>query len=112
MIVIELNVQRTVFFTRVLNLILVGVSSCILAYSGIESVVQTASLVRSWKEIRKAYTFLTLTVGIFTPLLAAIVLSSTINLSQHETDLITQLAIVCVLKNKFFYVLCFCIERR
>jgi amino acid transporter len=33
--------------------VVVGVSSCILAYSGIESVVQTASLVSSWKEIRK-----------------------------------------------------------
>jgi amino acid transporter len=72
--------------------VIVGVSSCILAYSGIESVVQTASLVKSWKEIRKAYTFLGLTVGIFTPLLAAIVLSSPLNISEHETDLITQFA--------------------
>lgn len=72
--------------------VIVGVSSCILAYSGIESVVQTASLVKSWKEIKKAYTFLAWTVGIFTPLLAAIVLSSKINISHHETDLITQFA--------------------
>jgi amino acid transporter len=72
--------------------VIVGVSSCILAYSGIESVVQTASLVRSWKEIRKAYTFLAWTVGLFTPLLAAIVLSSRINIAHHETDLITQFA--------------------
>ncbi|MFA6468740.1 MAG: APC family permease [Bacteroidota bacterium] len=72
--------------------VIVGVSSCILAYSGIESVVQTAGLVKSWKEIRKAYTFLALTVGIFTPLLAAIVLSSKINIAHHETDLITQFA--------------------
>ncbi|MDD8018181.1 MAG: APC family permease [Bacteroidota bacterium] len=72
--------------------VVVGVSSCILAYSGIESVVQTASLVKSWKEIRKAYTFLALTVGIFTPVLAAIVLSSKINISGHETDLITHFA--------------------
>jgi amino acid transporter len=72
--------------------VIVGVSSCILAYSGIESVVQTASLVRSWKEIRKAYTFLALTVGLFTPVLAAIVLSSRIDITHHETDLITQFA--------------------
>ncbi|MBI2427347.1 MAG: APC family permease [Ignavibacteriales bacterium] len=72
--------------------VIVGVSSCILAYSGIESVVQTASLVKSWKEIRKAYTFLALTVGLFTPVLAAVVLSSNINVSHHETDLITQFA--------------------
>ncbi|MGE5315647.1 MAG: APC family permease [Acidobacteriota bacterium] len=72
--------------------VVVGVSSCILAYSGIESVVQTASLVRSWKEIRRAYTFLALTVGLFTPAIAAIVLSSNINFSLHETDLITHFA--------------------
>ena len=72
--------------------VIVGVSSCILAYSGIESVVQTASLVKSWKEIRKAYTFLALTVGLFTPILAAIVLSSNISIERHETDLITQFA--------------------
>jgi amino acid transporter len=72
--------------------VIVGISSCILAYSGIESVVQTASLVKSWKEIKKAYTFLAWTVGLFTPILAAIVLSSKINISRHETDLITQFA--------------------
>lgn len=72
--------------------VIVGVSSCILAYSGIESVVQTASLVRSWKEIRKAYTFLALTVGLFTPLLAAVVLSSSLDPAHHETDLIAQFA--------------------
>jgi amino acid transporter len=72
--------------------VIVGVSSCILAYSGIESVVQTASLVKSWKDIRRAYTFLALTVGLFTPILAAIVLSSRINISHHETDLITEFA--------------------
>jgi len=72
--------------------LVVGVSSCILAYSGIESVVQTASLVRSWKEIRKAYTFLALTVGLFTPMLAAVVLSSSLDAGRHETDLIAQFA--------------------
>ncbi len=72
--------------------IIIGISSCILAYSGIESVVQTASLVKSWKEVRKAYTFLAVTTGIFTPLLAAVVLSSDINIWEHETDLITQFA--------------------
>lgn len=72
--------------------VIIGVSSCILAYSGIESVVQTAGLVKSWKDVKRAYLFLALTTGIFTPLLAAIVLSSNINVSQHETDLITQYA--------------------
>jgi amino acid transporter len=72
--------------------IVIGISSCILAYSGIESVVQTASLVKSWKDVSKAYFFLALTTGIFTPLLAAVVLSSDINIMEHETDLITQFA--------------------
>lgn len=45
-----------------------SIAFCILAYSGVESVLQTAGLVRSWKEIRKAYWFLALTVGLVTPL--------------------------------------------
>ncbi len=73
-------------------IIIVGLSSCILAYSGIESVVQTASLVKSWRDVGKAYIFLALTTGIFTPIMAAIVLSSNINFAEHETDLITQFA--------------------
>ncbi len=72
--------------------VVIGISSCILAYSGIESVVQTASLVQSWKEVSKAYLFLAVTTGIFTPVLAAVVLSSDINILEHETDLITQFA--------------------
>ncbi len=73
-------------------IIIVSISSCILAYSGIESVVQTAGLVKSWHDIRKAYIFLGVTIGIFTPLLSMIVLASNINVSAHETDLIAQFA--------------------
>ena len=62
---------------------------CILAYSGVESVLQTAGFVQSWKEIRKAYWFLFLTVGLVTPLVAALVLSSQIDFAAHEGDLIT-----------------------
>jgi hypothetical protein len=69
-----------------------SISSCILAYSGIESVVQTAGLVKDWKAIAKAYIFLAVTTGIFTPTLSALVLSSGINPAEHETDLITQFA--------------------
>lgn len=78
-------------FVAYQNLI-IGIGSCILAYSGIESVLQTASLVKSWKEIRKAYLFLAVTVGIVTPLIALFALSSGINFSQHETDLIPAFA--------------------
>ena len=69
-----------------------SIAFCILAYSGVESVLQTAGLVRSWKEIRKAYWFLALTVGLVTPLVSAFVLSSRIDFKAHEGDLITHYA--------------------
>lgn len=65
------------------------IAFCILAYSGIESVIQTAGFVRSWREIHKAYLFLAVTVGIATPLVAGLVLCSPINFSEHEGDLVT-----------------------
>src|SRR5439155_978551 len=43
------------------SVITIGVASCVLAYSGIESVIQTAGLVESWRDIAKAYWFLALT---------------------------------------------------
>ena len=72
--------------------IIIGIGSCILAYSGIESVLQTASLVKSWKEIRRAYMFLAVTVGLVTPLIALFALSSNVDISRHETDLIPAFA--------------------
>ncbi len=75
------------------GLFIVGIGSCILAYSGIESVVQTASLVKSWRDIGKAYIFLAVTTGIFTPLISALVLSSNVDFRAHETDLLTAFAI-------------------
>ncbi len=68
------------------------IAFCILAYSGIESVIQTAGFVRSWREIHKAYLFLALTVGIATPLVAGLVLCAPINFSEHEGDLVTHYA--------------------
>ncbi len=65
---------------------------CILAYSGVESVIQTAGLVKNWREIHKAYWFLALTVGIVTPLVAALALSANIDFKAHEGDLITHYA--------------------
>lgn len=69
-----------------------AISNCILAYSGIESVLQTARLSETWHNIKKAYTFLALTVGIFTPILSILVLTSNIDFHAHETDLITHYA--------------------
>jgi hypothetical protein len=66
----------------------IGVASCVLAYSGIESVLQTAGLVAGWKDISKAYWFLALTVGVATPVISALALSAPINFAQHEGDLI------------------------
>ncbi len=70
--------------------LVIGIGSCILAYSGIESVVQTAGLVRSWRDTGRAYIFLAVTTGIFTPLITALALSSGINPRENETDLMTQ----------------------
>lgn len=76
-----------------LEFMIFGLAGVILAYSGIESVIQTAGLVKSWKDIRKAYVFLALTVGIITPVITALVLTRTdINVAQHEGDLITHFA--------------------
>ena len=72
--------------------ITIGVASCVLAYSGIESVLQTAGLVEGWRDISRAYWFLALTVGIVTPLISALALSSPIDFAQHEGDLITHWA--------------------
>src|SRR5207249_11295432 len=75
-------------------IVTIGIASCILAYSGIESVIQTAGLVESWRAISKAYWFLALTVGIVTPLISALALSAPTDLAAHEGDLITQFATV------------------
>ncbi len=69
-----------------------SIAFCILAYSGVESVIQTAGFVRSWKEIRKAYLFLAMTVGIVTPLVTILVLSANIDFKAHEGDLVTHYA--------------------
>jgi amino acid transporter len=83
--------------------LIIGIGSCILAYSGIESVLQTASLVKDWHQIRKAYLFLAVTVGIVTPLIALFALSSGINLSKHETDLIPTFA--SMINGNFFGII-------
>jgi hypothetical protein len=77
-----------------ITVITIGVASCVLAYSGIESVIQTAGLVESWRDIAKAYWFLALTVGIVTPAISALALSAPIDFHLHETDLITHWATI------------------
>ncbi len=74
-----------------LELISVGLGSTILAYSGIESVLQTHKLAENWRTIYKAYITLGLTVGIFTPLIGgmALLYVSHNELINHKDDLIT-----------------------
>lgn len=79
-------------WTQGYGVFIASVASCVLAYSGVESVLQTAGFVRSWREIAKAYKFLALTVGIVTPIVAALALSAPINFAEHEGDLITHYA--------------------
>jgi len=74
------------------GIFIASIASCILAYSGVESVLQTAGLVRTWREIGKAYIFLAATVGIITPVVAALALSAPIDFERHEGDLITYYA--------------------
>lgn len=71
-----------------------SIAYCILAYSGIESVIQTAGLVRRWQDIRKAYWLLALTVGVVTPLIGALALTGPFDPGEHELDLLTHYATV------------------
>jgi hypothetical protein len=74
---------------KTIELISIGFGSTILAYSGIESVLQTHKLVENWKTIHKAYIMLGLTVGIFTPLIGTLALARVENPLDHVDDLIT-----------------------
>ena len=77
---------------RSYGIFIASTASCILAYSGVESVLQTAGLVRTWREIGKAYIFLAVTLGLITPLVAVLALSAPIDFASHEGDLITHYA--------------------
>ena len=79
---------------HVIRVMTIGIASVVLAYSGIESVIQTAGLVESWRDIAKAYWVLALTVGIVTPVVSALALSAPIDFHTHEGDLITYYATV------------------
>jgi len=74
------------------GIFIASVASCVLAYSGVESVLQTAGLVRTWREIGRSYIFLACSVGLVTPILAALALSAPIDFKAHEGDLITHYA--------------------
>jgi amino acid transporter len=74
------------------HIFIAHIAFCILAYSGVESVLQTAGLVRSWREIGKSYIFLACTVGLVTPIVATLVLSAPIDFHLHEGDLIPHYA--------------------
>ncbi len=77
---------------KMIELMSIGFGSTILAYSGIESVLQTHKLVENWKTIYKAYIMLGLTVGIFTPLIGTLALARVEDPLKHVDDLITYYA--------------------
>jgi hypothetical protein len=81
-----------VSWAHTIQTVTIGVASCVLAYSGIESVLQTAGLVEGWRDISRAYWFLALTVGLVTPIISALALSAPIDFRGHEGDLITHWA--------------------
>ncbi|MBI4961969.1 MAG: amino acid permease [Desulfomonile tiedjei] len=85
---------RTESLLNTYGIFVASVASCVLAYSGVESVLQTAGYVRSSRDIARAYIFLALTVGIVTPTVAALALSAPIDFAKHEGDLITHYATV------------------
>ncbi|MFA5109788.1 MAG: APC family permease [Desulfobaccales bacterium] len=70
------------------------IAFCILAYSGIESVIQTAGLVRNWQDIRKAYWFLILTGVVAVPLISMLALTAPFDIARHTDDLITHYATI------------------
>ncbi len=83
---------QTGSYVQSYSIFIASVASCVLAYSGVESVLQTAGLVRTWREIGRAYIFLAITVGLITPITAALALSAPIDFANHEGDLITHYA--------------------
>jgi hypothetical protein len=86
---LSLSQLRSESWVATYDKFIANIAFCILAYSGMESVLQTAGLVRSWKEVRRAYLFLALTVGVVTPIVTALALSAPIDFKAHEGDLIT-----------------------
>lgn len=70
------------------------IAFCILAYSGIESVIQTQGLIKGWQDTRRAYWFLALTVGAVTPLISALALTGPFDVSKHELDLLSHYATI------------------
>jgi amino acid transporter len=70
------------------------ISFCILAYAGIESVIQTAGLVRNWQDIRKAYWFLVLTGILASPIISTLALTAPFDIGLHTEDLIAHYATI------------------
>src|SRR5262249_58934438 len=90
-----LSVSRSLEHSGVahfISVITVGVASCVLAYSGIESVIQTAGLVQGWRDIAKAYWFLALTVGIVTPVVSALAPPPPLHLKAPQRHLLPHYA--------------------
>jgi amino acid transporter len=74
------------------ELLIVGIGSTILAYSGIESVLQTQKLTENWKVIKHSYIFLILFIGIITPAISLMALSQITEPLKYAENLIPHFA--------------------
>ncbi len=74
------------------TMLVVGIASTILAYSGIESVLQTRKLTESWRVIKGAYIFLIVFIGVVTPTLSLLAITAVPDPKISDTNLIPTFA--------------------
>ncbi|MBE3596561.1 MAG: amino acid permease [Hydrogenibacillus sp.] len=84
---------RSMELAPMLGYLVIGVGSTILAYSGIETVLQTQKAVENWKVIRKAYLFLVGLNGLLIPAVGILAIAHVPNPGAHVEGLITYYAL-------------------
>lgn len=80
-------------FAHTLGFLVIGVGSTILAYSGIETVLQTQKIVENWRTIRKAYIFLVGLNGVLIPTVGILAIAHVPNPGQHVEGLVAYFAL-------------------
>ena len=80
-------------FVHTLGFMVIGVGSTILAYSGIETVLQTQKIVENWRTIRKAYIFLVALNGLLIPAVGILAIAHVPNPGQHVEGLVAYFAL-------------------
>ncbi|PTQ54213.1 MAG: Amino acid permease [Hydrogenibacillus schlegelii] len=76
-----------------LGALVVGVGSTILAYSGIETVLQTQKVVENWQTIRQAYRFLVVLNGLLIPAVGILALAHVPDPGAHVEGLVATYAL-------------------